>query len=238
MNGRLNTRLSVFAVVCICAVLFCSAAGYAMPPQRIELTFSISFGAMKLGEGRDVVVHNGKRYKVVSETIPKGIAAIFIKDIRRESVGTITAAGLRPDSFHEYGRKKGIRAAEFDWSKSSLRLVSGDNNSVVALPQNTIDQASLPYGFAFIGGVPEGFSANVTDGRRLKEYSYVIVGRERIETVLGEIDTIHLKRVVAPDDERSFDFWISVDHYYLPVKMKFTEKGRTFDSIVTAITYP
>ncbi len=238
MNPRLKEKLSVRAIVCVCVLLCASAAAYAMPPQRIELTFSISFGAMKLGEGRDVVVHNGKRYKVVSETIPKGVAAIFIRDIRRESVGTITEAGLRPDSFHEYGRKKGIRAAEFDWSKSSLRLVNGDTNSIVALPQNSIDQASLPYGFAFIGGVPKGFSANVADGRRLKEYSYRIVGRERIETVLGEIDTVHLERVRAPDDDRSFDFWISVDHYYLPVKMKFTEKGRTFDSIVTSITYP
>ncbi len=238
MNRLVNAQLSVCAILFTCAIMFCSATGHAMPPQRVELTFDINFGAMKLGEGRDVLVHDGKRYKVVSETIPKGIAAIFIKNIRRESRGTITQAGLRPDSFQEHGRKKGIRAAEFDWSESTLRLVNGDTHTTVPLPKNTIDQASLPYGFAFAGRVPDGFSANVTDGRRLKEYRYRIVGRERIETVLGEIDTIHLEKVRGPDDKRSFEFWLAVDHHYLPVKMRFIEKGRAFDSIVTTIKYP
>ena len=237
MNRHVNARHIVCAFISACAVLFCSA-GYAMPPQRVELTFAINFGAMKLGEGRDVLVHDGKQYEVVSETIPKGIAAIFIKKIRRESRGTITEAGLRPESFQEHGRKSGIRAAEFDWSTSTLRLINGDTNTIVALPENTIDQASLPYGFAFAGRVPDGFNANVADGRRLKEYRYRIVGRERIETVLGEIDTIHVEKVRGPDDKRSFDFWLGVDHYYLPVKMRFIEKGRAFDSVVTAITYP
>jgi hypothetical protein len=238
MNRLVSTRQTVSAVLATCAMLFCSITGHAMPPQRVELTFEIHFGAMKLGEGRDVLVHDGKQYKVISETIPKGLAAIFIKKIRRESRGAITEAGLKPVSFEEHGRKSGIRAAEFNWPESTLRLINCDTSTIVALPENTIDQASLPYGFAFAGRVPDGFSAYVADGRRLKEYRYRIVGRERIQTDLGEIEAIHVEKVRGPDDKRSFDFWLAVDHHFLPVKMRFIEKGRAFDSVVTAIKYP
>jgi len=230
-------RHAICAMLCACVALSFSATGHAMPPQRVELTFDIHFGAMKLGQGRDVLVHDGTHYEVVSETIPKGLAAVFIKKIRRESRGVITDAGLRPNRFLEQGRKKGTRAAEFNWSESTVRLINGDTNTVVALPPNTIDQASLPYGFSFAGRVPDGFAAYVADGRRLKDYRYRIVGRERIETVLGEIETIHVEKVRGPDDKRSFDFWLAVDRYYLPVKMRFIEKGRAFDSVVTSITY-
>ena len=238
MTRQMDTRRGVRALLLVCAMAMCANSGFAMPTQRVELTFAIHYGALKLGEGRDVIVHDGKQYQVISETIPKGIAAIFIKKIRRESHGTITSAGLRSTSFEEHGRKGGIRAAEFDWTNSTLRMTNGDNKTTMVLPQNTIDQASLPYGFAFGDSVPDGFSANVADGRRLKEYHYRIVGREKIDTALGAINTIHVEKVRAPDDKRSFDIWLGIEQHYLPVKMRFVEKGRAFDSVITEIKYP
>ena len=164
---------------------------------------------------------------------------MFIDDIRRESKGSITDNGLRPTSFIERGRKKGIRAAEFDWSNNKLRLIHGESNQTVDLPRGAIDQASLPYAFAFAEKIPDNFSIHVTDGRRLKEYRYRIVGRERINCALGELETIHIERVREPDSKRSFEFWVAVEHHYLPVQVRFTDKnGRQFDSLVTSIRYP
>jgi hypothetical protein len=65
------------------------------------------------------------------------------------------------------------------------------------------------------------------------------VGREKLNTVLGELDTVHVEKVRGPDDKRSFEFWIAVDRNNLPVQLRFTDKqGRVFDSVVTAIRYP
>ena len=230
-------KLQWFSLICL--VLVCTSAAYGMPPQRIELTFEIRYGAMKLGEGKDRLEHDGKRYQVNSDTIPKGLAALFINDLRRESKGSITDGWLRPTSFIERGRKKGIRAAEFDWTNNTLRLIEGDTNHTVALPKGSIDQACLPYAFAFAGGVPDDFTVHVTDGRRLAEYQYRILGRERIETVLGEFDTIHIEKVRDPGSKRSFEFWVAVEHHYLPVQIRAADKkGREFDSVITSIRYP
>ena len=222
-----------------CALMLGASTAHGMPPQEVELSFEIRFGAMKLGVGEDRLKHDGKHYQVYSDTIPKGIAAIFIDDIRRESKGSIINNGLRPVSFIERGRKNGIRAAEFDWSNNKLRLIQGDSNEIVDLPQGTIDQVSLPYAFAFSGKVPQNLSVYFTDGRRLKQYQLRVVGEERIDTALGSLATIHIEKVRGPDDKRSFEFWLAIDHNHLPVQVRFThKKGRQFDSVVTAIRYP
>ncbi|UCD68439.1 MAG: DUF3108 domain-containing protein [Betaproteobacteria bacterium] len=230
-------RLTCYLLICV-ALLGLSTAR-AAPPEQVEITFEIHFGAIRLGIGEDRLKHDGKQYQVYSDTIPQGMAALFIDTIRRESAGSITQSGLRPVRFIERGRKQGIRAAEFDWTNERLRLIHGESNQVVDLPKGSIDQASLPYAFAFAGKIPDDFSVHVTDGRRIKEYQYRIIGRERLESALGEIDTIHIQRRVDPSTKRSFEFWVAVDQHYLPVQMRFTDKkGRLFESVVTSIRYP
>ena len=238
MRAHCNTlKLACYLLICL-ALLGVSVA-QAAPPERVEITFEINFGSMRLGIGEDRLKHDGKRYEVYSDTIPKGLAALFIDTIRREAKGSITENGLRPVSFIERGRKKGIRAAEFDWTNNRLRLIHGESNQVVDLPKGSIDQASLPYAFAFAGKIPDDFSIHVTDGRRIKEYEYRIIGRERIKTVLGEIETIHVQRRPDPSTKRSFEFWVAVEQHYLPVQVRFTDKkGRLFESVVTSIRYP
>lgn len=219
----------------LAALVWCAAPA-AAEPSRIELTFEIVFGNMKLGEGRDVVEYDATRYSVVSISEPQGLAALFINDVRRESRGLVTPGGLRPERFEESGRKGGARVAEFDWSNGQLTLNSGGNTETVKLPPNTFDQASLPYGFLFVAPPPDSFQVHVTDGRRLTHYRYRLVAREKIKTGLGELETLHFEKVRDPDDKRGFEFWLAVERQYLPVRLRYSDKNRrVFDSIVTDI---
>lgn len=223
------------AIVLLCALAW-SAICAAAAPSRIELTFEIVFGNMKLGEGRDVVEYDDSRYSVVSLSEPQGLAALFINDVRRESRGTLTPAGLRPERFEESGRKGGARVAQFDWPNGQLTLNSGGTSETVTLPPNTFDQASLPYGFVFTTPPADSFQVHVTDGRRLTQYTYRLVGREKIKTGLGELETLHFEKVRDADDKRGFEFWLAVEHQYLPVRLRYSDKNRrVFDSIVTQI---
>jgi hypothetical protein len=223
------TRLAIALVLALCATLADAA--------RIELTFRIVMGSIKLGEGRDVLEHDGSRYSVVSISEPQGLAALFIKDIRRESHGRITSAGLQPEKFVESGRKDGTRSARFDWEAGSLVLESSGGTEIVKLPAGTFDQASLPYGFVFQPPPEkETFEVNVTDGRRLTQYRYRLVNREKIKTGIGELDTLHFEKVRAPEDKRGFEFWVSLNHQHLPVRLRYSDRNdRVFDSIVTSI---
>lgn len=209
----------------------------AAPPARVELTFAVMMGDLRIAEARELLEHDGRRYQVVSESTPKGIAALFISDVRRESRGAVTATGLRPEHFEETGRRGGTRMAKFDWSAGVLTLVNGKSARTVALPQGTLDQASLAYALAFRSAAGTSFNVHVTDGRGVKQYRYREVGEETLKTPLGELRTRRFEKVRDPDDKRGFEFWLATDRHLLPVKLRYLEKnGDAFDSIVTGIT--
>jgi hypothetical protein len=224
-------RFAAMLVVLGAALPACAA-----PPTRVELTFTIMMGSTRIGEGREVLEHDGRRYRIVSESRPLGVAALFINDLRRESRGIINANGLRPDHFEETGRRGGTRTAKFDWAASRLALINGNSTRTVALPRGTLDQTSLAYAFSFRPAAGAGFDVHVTDGRGVKQYRYREVGQETLVTPLGEIRARHFEKVRGPDDKRGFEFWLAPDRHLLPVKLRFVEKsGDAFDSIITEI---
>ncbi len=223
-------------------ILFAFLAGPALavqPPNRVQINFSVKAGTMYLGEGRDVLEHDGKRYSVVSESRTVGIAAFFYKmNIRRESRGTITSSGLRSQHFKEARSRKPPRAADFDWDAHLIKLTDGASVETLPLPENTFDQTTFTYAFAFQPPGSEIEPVHLTDGRKLSEYKYQILGKVKLKTPLGELDTLHFQKVREGDDKRGFEVWLSAQHFYLPVQIRFIEKdGTVLDSTITAISY-
>jgi Protein of unknown function (DUF3108) len=227
-------RAALIMLMCVAGPIWA-----AQPPQRVQMDFAVTSGAMHLGEGRDVLEHDGKRYSVISESKTVGIAAILYKmDIRRESRGLITKDGLRPLHFSEDRTRKPKRAADFDWEAKLIKLTDGANVETVALPDNTFDQTSFAYAFAFRPASDEILAVHLTDGRKLSDYKYQMIGREKVKTPLGDLDTVHFQKVREGDDKRGFEVWLAVDHHYLPVRIRFIEKnGTVLDSNATAISY-
>ena len=212
----------------------------ATPPQRVQIDFTVTAGSMTIGEARDVLTHDGKQYTVVSESRTVGVAALLYKlDIRRESKGLLLKNGLQPLSFTEDRSRKPLRSAAFDWEAMTITLGEGDATQTLPLPANTFDQTSFAYAFAFDAPSDESVAVYLTDGRRLSDYKYKMVGRETVKTPIGDLETLHYQKVRAPDDKRGFEIWLAVDHHFFPVKIRYVEKnGTTVDSTVTTISYP
>jgi hypothetical protein len=210
----------------------------ASVPAHIEIKYRVSMGSMKIGEGLDVFEHNGDAYSVVSESKTAGVAAMLYRlNIRREAKGKITPEGLRPRSFSESRNGKVKRSASFDWEANQVQLVDGDENKqTVALPPNTWDATSFAWNFAFTPVGNKELNVNLTDGRRVTSYRYAIVGRETLNTAIGDIATLHVKKVQEGDDKRAFDVWLATERSYVPVRIRYTEKdGTAFDSLVESI---
>lgn len=211
----------------------------AQPPKKVQIDYAVTSGSMQLGEGHDFLEHDGKKYSVVSETKTVGVAALLYKlNIRRESRGSLTTSGLRPLQYEENNSRKPRRAADFDWDARKLKLTDGDRIETLPLSANTFDPTSLPYAFAFAQSNEESVKVFVADGKRLADYEYRIVGKETLQTPLGELETLHFQKVREADDKRGLEFWLSVDRYFLPVKIRYVEKnGTVVDSTITSITF-
>jgi len=219
-------------------LLIAGPVAAAQPPEKVQIDFEVTSGSMRLGEGRDVLEHDGKKYSVVSETKTVGVAALFYKlNIHRESRGLLTAGGLRPLRFEETNSRKPKRAAEFDWDAGQVKLTDGDKIETLPLSFNTFDPTSLPYVFAFAQSNQESMKVYIADGRRVADYEYRIIGKETLKTPLGDLETLHFQKLREADDKRGLEFWLSVDRHFLPVKIRFVEKNGTIvDSTVTSIT--
>ncbi len=226
-------------ILAILLAMLAASAWPAQPPQRVQMEFSVSSGSMDLGEGHDVLEHDGKSYSVSSELKTVGLAAILYKlNIRRQSHGLITNDGLRPLHFEEERTRKPRRAADFDWDAKTIKLTDGDKVETLPLPENTFDQTSFAYAFAFKSSISDLPLVYLTDGRKLSDYKYQVLGKEKLKTPIGELETLHVRKVRDADDKRGFEVWLSVENHNLPVRIRYIEKnGQVVDSTITRITY-
>ena len=210
-----------------------------LPPENLLTQFEITMGKLVIGRGEDELSHNGVTYTLTSKTQPKGVAKLFLDEIIRESKGAITSSGVVPSEFHETGNeKRGDLSADFDWKNKRLTLRRNESKEDVELPKSTLDQAILPYSFSFSSIKKENSVIYLTDGKKLKKYTYEYVGDETIETTLGKLECFHFRKRREEANSRGFEFWLSKSHHNLPVKIRFIGKGeRTFESTITAIDY-
>jgi hypothetical protein len=227
------------------ALLAVAAGALAFPacaanvPTRVEIKYRVSMGSLSIGEGYDVFEHDGKTYKLVSESKTAGIAGfVYRLTVTRVSTGSVTGKGLRPDSYDETRNGKPKRSVRFDWDKRRAELFDGKKRQTVELPDNTWDMASFGYSFAFFPPSNEEMNLFLTDGRRISPYKYAVLGREKLDTQLGSIEAVRVKKVQRSDDPRAFEVWLAPDRHYAPVRIRFTEKdGTVFDSVVTKISF-
>ncbi|HEY5763654.1 MAG TPA: DUF3108 domain-containing protein [Rhodocyclaceae bacterium] len=212
------------------------AAGVALAaPDRVEIRYAVSYGEARVFEESDLFVRDGDRYSIVSEAKPVGIAALFLSDIRRESRGRVTRGGLQPERFVDDRGRRGQRIAEFDWAAQRITLRHDGVVETRELAVGTLDQSAFHFNFMFAPPVEAGLAVTLSDGRRVKDYRYRFVGREKLTTSVGEIDTLHFAREIAAGDARTFDVWLAPAHHHLPVRIRYVEGNDVFDSRVTGI---
>jgi Protein of unknown function (DUF3108) len=214
------------------------APGFASDlPARVEIQYKVSWNGMTIGQAQDKFEHDGKQFSIVSHTKTVGMAAMLHKlTIRREARGTITKTGLRSGSFFEERTKKPKKTARFDWDAKQITLDSGNGPQTLPMPEYAFDQSSFAWSFAFDPPAGKEGRVALTDGRKLSEYRYTIVGKAKLKTAIGELETVHIKKILEPGDKRGFEFWLATQNHYLPVRILFTDDDTTVDSIVTQLS--
>jgi hypothetical protein len=78
----------------------------------------------------------------------------------------------------------------------------------------------------------EDISIRVADGKRVKEYLLRYAGEATLDTPMGQMNTLHFKRI-HDDPERTSDTWIAPELDYLMVKTVHVEDGSTTTVMIT-----
>ena len=221
----------------------CMLAGtcLAQPPQKVNLSYDVSYNGMVAAELSEVLEHDGKHFSLSSEGRGKGIGALLYRGAaKRYCRGEITGAGLRPLEYRDQRGDKPAATARFDWNKKALTQEHEGRSETTSMVLPLQDRLSFLYTFAF-QRAPElnpgkEIKITLTDGKGLTHFQYNVAGTEVLKTPAGELETVHLVKQREGKDDKGTEIWLASKRDYLPVRILVIETdGTRLDQVVTRI---
>jgi hypothetical protein len=195
-------------------------------PKHAQLTFDINKGTsrFRVGETIHTLDINDGRYVLTAKTTTVGLAKLFKSyELNQYSNGSYDKYGLQPELFTEeridrIGTQR--NAVEFDHVEQRARFSNGVE---AALPPETQDILSVMYQFPPLRGV-EITSVSVSNGRKIEQYAFEIATDLEIDTPLGKLLTVRLRKMHGPNEE-GLEIWLAREYRLFPVKIRFIEKN-------------
>jgi hypothetical protein len=227
----------------IAFVAACVFAGVcaAQPPQKLSLSYDLSYNGIVAAEMTEVLEHDGRHFSLSSEGRGKGIGALLYRGTaRRWCRGDITSAGLRPLEYREQRGDRPVSVAKFDWTAKTLTQEHEGKSETANLDSTVQDRLSFMYNFAFQSPPDlhpgKEIKITATDGKSLTRYQYAVAGQEMLKTPAGELDTVHLVKQRENSEDKGTELWFARDRDYLPVRILVIEKdGVRIDQVLTRI---
>jgi hypothetical protein len=209
-------------------------------PRSGRLEYAVTVGASATPIGRATYTWEASdssyRLSLVAQTT--GLAGL-LRRVRVEQIsrGRITPDGVRPDAFQmDRGPAARNEFARFDWVAKQLTFGYPDATETGVLAAGAQDMLSLILQLAFVPIIEGKRELQLTTGRRLYQQSYERVGEDVIETAGGAWRAWHLRRVRLKAEEDGYDLWLAIDRPFLPVRIRWTERGgRTLDATLDTL---
>jgi hypothetical protein len=158
------------------------------------------------------------------------------------SHGLFTSSGLQPQAFVEATSRRQT-ALDFDWSQGVF--TRNQETPAQPLPPGAQDPLSVFFetGWQLAqlqpGQVrPTQMTVQVVGTRRTEEWTFQLIGEQRLELPLGPLDTLHWQRPAAKDDAKGVtaDIWFAPALGYLPVRIKLAQdNGDVLDQQLSAL---
>lgn len=194
-------------------------------PRRAQLIFSVNKGTgdFKIGEVMHTLEIENGRYVLQSVTETVGLAKLIkTYKITQYSSGSYTEEGLQPEQFFEEraDRLATLRnTVEFDHAEQRARFSHGGE---AALPPDTQDILSILYQFPPLANA-ETVTTFVSNGKKIERYEFEIAANEDIQTTMGELRAVHLRKLHLPNEE-GLEVWLALEYRLFPVKMRIIER--------------
>ena len=193
-------------------------------PLHARLNYQVYYGALMAGSARIDWQRQGTHYLLESRIQP-----IIGPLLRYVSEGSISPAGLRPDSYTAWRNSSQHEHARFDWNNATLEYGEDDTRQV-ALQPGAQDVFSLIYQLALKGTAPG--TVQITTGKKVYVYPLKAVGEADYDTGFGIIHALVFR---AEGDGDRTEFWLAPDFANQPVRIIRTDTKMKLDMRATDI---
>jgi len=196
-------------------------------PQNFTASYSFSRNGMNVGEvKRSLRRSNDGMYVFESVSEATGFISLFVGDkIIERSMWTYV--NNRPQPLHyaynrSGGKKKRHVKLAFDWQQGIVTNTINNDPWQMQIPPDAQDK--LLYQLTLMLDLKEGkekLHYSIADGGKLKDYEFIILGEEIVDTPMGKLHSTKIQRV---DDKRNTTIWCAKTLDYLPVRIEQDEK--------------
>jgi len=175
-----------------------------------------------------------------SETNVSGLVSMFRKDrIIEQSTWQYTNGQVIPQYYeyqHSGTSKNRDVTIEFDWNKKLI--TNSVNGDPWRMPTSEGILDKLLYQYSIMLDMQAGKSSlryTIADGGMEKIYIFEKLGEEVVETPLGNLNTVKMRRH-RPDSDRESIFWAAPDIGYLPIKLENIDDGVRTVVLIKSLT--
>ena len=214
-----------------------TVAAFEWPPStRLSYSLTGNYRGEVHGSARVQWVRQGSRYQVhLDIAIGPSFAPLISR--RMTSDGTLGEQGLVPGRYDEATRLpfQQPRRASVLFTPEQVTLANGSQQEALPGMQDAASQfVQLTWLFTT---QPELLRAGNTVTvplalpRRAGRWVYDVLGKERLATPVGELDTFHLRPRLGerrPGNELSAEVWFAPTLQYLPVRIRIQQDAETF----------
>ena len=204
----------------------------SLPPSA-ELHYAIDAkqsGLQVQGEALVKWNNSGKKYIVTTETR----AMMLGKILEATSEGDVDDYGLAPTRFIDKRFRREASTTTFNRETKAINFTQSTEN--YPLKGGEQDRASIIWQLIAVArGNADKFTPGsewlffVAGPRDAEQWSFKVVGREKIKTKQGEINAVHVLRAPPPDDKgQKLDIWLAPSSDWYPARLRFTDPDGDF----------
>jgi hypothetical protein len=213
----------------------------SLPPSA-ELRYSIEAQQSGMQVAGEAIVkwnYANNKYSVSAETR----AMLLGKILEASSEGTVDSYGLAPLSFVDKRFRREPTTTTFNRELKTLSFTQSEQT--YPLKGGEQDRTSIIWQLIAVArGNTDKFTTNsewqffVAGPRDAEQWSFKVLGREKIKTKQGEVNAVHLFRSPPPDDKgQKLDIWLAPSSDWYPVRLRFTDPDGDFiEQTLTSIS--
>ncbi len=220
MGARMRTALAS------AVMLFTVASAALATPSGFTADYAISAAGVTIGATRWQLRREGPAgYQFTAHSEARGLLALVRNDVIDERSSGEFDDLLRPRSYHyrRQGRKPREVTIHFDWPNRRAAITTGAGRWRLKLPPGTVDK--LGYVLVLMRDLAAGQRTpgyDIADGGKLKRYQFRVDGEETLDTRLGTLRTLRVRRQRMT--RRATTMWSAPALDYLPVLIEHREK--------------
>ena len=208
----------------------------ALDLKPFKTTYTAEWKGMTAGSSTLELHRAGPdTYSYTSISQARGMFRLAFSDaLQQTSTFRVTDQGVQPISFRGTDEKQRPIELNFDWTKMRVTGKAKENPVDLAISDGAQDAMSLQ--ISILRGLASGKvppTVWMIDSDKLKEYELRLEGTARIETELGELDTLVYTSRRANSD-RLTRTWVAPVLGYLPVKAERIRGKKTEFTLLIA----